>query len=702
MFLRKPSSSTVTSISTSSSSLSTKTTTNGLTQSPSSTSVTTPTTPANPTTPGSGENGFHFTRAELKTPPPSDTYHHSQALDDLPFIRNILHMFLAGRMLEAEEQCNKSDPKAERLYTSSGWGIIQALKGLMSFEEADIAHALEAVRRAALVAGQHRKPATSLTARLAGLVVGNSHTSGVGFIKSMTPVERHAELVYSECLLEKAILGIVSSGDWLTFIREFINIRSATNVYRTLAEFIRAADAEAVARGEGPEDKSIDPDFRSGVALGIGINSLCLTLLPDNVSSIVALFGYKGDRTEALSILSRPGGWVENSEEPTIGPDTEGLRRPCTDLTLLIFHLFISSFTYNGVNIPQARKIVEYNLRLFPEGVFFLFLKGMFPIAAECWRLHVIESRPDLAIELYEKGMTLTEYKSLKGVAHWEVGLCRLTLCDFAGAVTNWRAQESDANWSKAVYCYGLACCLYEAGGEKNQKEAAQYFAKISTVLRRIAGKSIPAEKFAARKARKYASQGQRLLLPGLELAYILGAIQHTPRKVFLNKTILMIEAALKTLSESSSDPSSYFNGHGYWDDLSLAHLLHGVCLRYVAFPDPEAVESEEEAKEVMLKMGMGVEEMTDKAFEQLKWVVENGPKIELDHQYVYCAHLELGKLYACTGDKAEARRQLEMVLSGKPLEVNPAGRKAGKYSMQNAIHVKAHSALDALESGRL
>ena len=36
----------------------------------------------------------------------------------------------------------------------------------------------------------------------------------------MTEVERHAELVYAESMFEKAILGIVYSGDWLAFIKE--------------------------------------------------------------------------------------------------------------------------------------------------------------------------------------------------------------------------------------------------------------------------------------------------------------------------------------------------------------------------------------------------------------------------------------------------------------------------------------------------
>ena len=36
----------------------------------------------------------------------------------------------------------------------------------------------------------------------------------------MTPMERHAELVYAESLFERALLGIVYSGDWLAFVKE--------------------------------------------------------------------------------------------------------------------------------------------------------------------------------------------------------------------------------------------------------------------------------------------------------------------------------------------------------------------------------------------------------------------------------------------------------------------------------------------------
>jgi hypothetical protein len=50
------------------------------------------------------------------------------------------------------------------------------------------------------IANEHRKKAASLPFRLAGYVTGNT---GANWVKTMTPVERHAELVYAESLFER-------------------------------------------------------------------------------------------------------------------------------------------------------------------------------------------------------------------------------------------------------------------------------------------------------------------------------------------------------------------------------------------------------------------------------------------------------------------------------------------------------------------
>lgn len=67
----------------------------------------------------------------------------------------------------------------------------------------DLLAAIGHVKKGNTVAAAHRKRAASLPTRLAGLLVGSLNTTGIGWISSMTPVERHAELVYAETLYER-------------------------------------------------------------------------------------------------------------------------------------------------------------------------------------------------------------------------------------------------------------------------------------------------------------------------------------------------------------------------------------------------------------------------------------------------------------------------------------------------------------------
>ena len=50
------------------------------------------------------------------------------------------------------------------------------------------------------------------------------------------------------------------------------------------------------------------------------------------------------------------------------GTDKEGVRRPICDMTLLIFHLVLSAFTFEGVDVHKAARILEWNLERYPNG----------------------------------------------------------------------------------------------------------------------------------------------------------------------------------------------------------------------------------------------------------------------------------------------------------------------------------------------
>ncbi len=176
----------------------------------------------------------------------------------------------------------------------------------------------------------------------------------------MNPVERHAELVYAESLFEKALLGIVYSGDWLAFIKEAcvfitpslyhfvfdkrgyllrLNMRSTMQIYRQLGKYLEQMDAEAEARGEGPEDKSIDVHFRSGVYLGVGMSHIILTLMPTRLATLVELFGYKGDRRLGLALLQKAGGWTRDAPEPSVSQGAPQICGVCAPVLINRMHL---------------------------------------------------------------------------------------------------------------------------------------------------------------------------------------------------------------------------------------------------------------------------------------------------------------------------------------------------------------------------
>jgi len=93
-------------------------------------------------------------------------------------------------------------------------------------------------------------------------------------------------------------------------------------IYRQLGQFLDVVDAEAAARGEGPIDTSIDPHFRSGVYLGVGLSHIVLSLMPGKLMTLVELFGYHGDRKLGLELLMKAGRWTYEQDQPLISAST--------------------------------------------------------------------------------------------------------------------------------------------------------------------------------------------------------------------------------------------------------------------------------------------------------------------------------------------------------------------------------------------
>lgn len=120
---------------------------------------------------------------------------------------------------------------------------------------------------------------------------------------------------------------------------------------------------------------------------------------------------------------------------------------------------------------------------------------------------------------------------------------------------------------------------LYEQDVEPETVSALMR--EVPRLLQKIAGKSIPLEKFVSRRARKFVAQGNRLLLAGLDLAYVLNCFLLAPGFVLHDVHLKQVEETLAEL-ERAADPSEYGqNGDEYWDGkpplLGLTSTLYDV-----------------------------------------------------------------------------------------------------------------------------
>ncbi|KAN0063269.1 hypothetical protein ACQY0O_004433 [Thecaphora frezii] len=596
--------------------------------------------------------------------------------EDIEVARKALNLFLNSRMLEAEKIVSKhADTK---LYYALGYAIIATIKGFMTFEPTDLASAISLCKDSLTIANLLRKPSSSV-ANFGRFVrgMGQSPSSLAG----MNSVQKHAELVYAESLLLKAVLGIVYAGDFFAFVSEALNMRNAYGIYRSLSKYVEWADEKGAT-------EQIDEDFRTGVYLGNGMISMILGLVPGKVLKIMEVFGYTGDTNWALKTLSRAGGWSAdpNVQDPAVTERGEGVRRQICDMGLLMYHLVISTFIpVNGVDIAFADKVLHYNLKRYPEGVFFLYFSG---------RLYSTQALSERAVTQFETARDVQkEYVQLKHICVWDLALCHMSLCQWQSAYENFKIMAEENNWSKAVYNYGRAAMLYEraragdnAGDDEAMQEAADLFQKIPNLTQRIAGKSIPMEKFVARKAKKFSTY-KRLLLPGLEFSYVYHCLSNAPRFILAGEALVLVSDALAQLHEVG-DPARYHSGEEYHDDLALTHFLRGVCLKFIAFPEKHSKVRPRESP-------VPIAEAARQAELSFKTVLDHGDKIKLDHWLVYFAHYELGRLYAGMGRTLEAKEQLNLVLSQKTLE--DKGRK-GKYSLQNMVQLRANGALNALD----
>ena len=105
---------------------------------------------------------------------------------------------------------------------------------------------------------------------------------------------------------------------------------------------------------------------------------------------------------------------------------------------------------------------------------------------------------------------------------------------------------------------------------------------KVPSLKLKVAGKSLPMEKFAISKANRFLEQGNYLVLPVLEIIYVWNQFDIFGKSEVMTKKVAeLIDQCLENNMELGKDTTHQF----YNENLALCKLLKGKCFRFMGLP---------------------------------------------------------------------------------------------------------------------
>ncbi|KAI5610166.1 tetratricopeptide repeat protein 39A isoform X1, partial [Silurus asotus] len=508
----------------------------------------------------------------------------------------------------------------ESMYHALTYATILEMQAMMTFDPEDI-----------LSAGNTMKDAQAICQRTEirnrsnwynpRMLLGVEYQQG--FVKSK---ELHAEVCYAECLLQRAALTFLQDENMISFIKGGIKVRNSYQIYKELHTVLKSPDyVHGQSHGH----------FEGGVKLGVGAFNLMLSLLPTRTLRMLEFVGFSGNKEFGLQQLQ------EGSAEHTF-------RSFLCNMLLLCYHTFMSFILGTGEgDVKDAEKLLQPYFKQYPKGSIFLFFAG---------RIEEIKGNIDAAIKYFEECCEAQQdWKQFHHMCYWELMWCFTYKQQWKMAYFYADLLSKESAWSKAMYAYMKAAYLSMLSTEERQPfgtTEVALFRQVPGLKQKIAGKSLPTEKFAIRKARRYnVDNPVSLPAPPLEMMYIWNGY------TVIGKHKDLTEGMLKTLNEAQQkleqNPRTEFS----IDDQCVLSLLKGLCLKHLGY--------KEEAEHYFTL------------------VLCNETQIKFDHYLVPNALLEHGLLCLEQGKRDEAIKLLEM-----------AKQNYKNYSMESRTHFRIQAAL--------
>ncbi|KAJ7400404.1 Tetratricopeptide repeat protein 39A [Pitangus sulphuratus] len=389
----------------------------------------------------------------------------------------------------------------------------------------------------------------------------------------------------------------------VSFIKGGIKVRNSYQTYRELDSLIQSPH---YVKGEN------HLHFEGGVKLGVGAFNLTLSMFPARILRLLEFVGFSGNKEHGLLQLQE-------------GASSYSFRSVLCTMLLLCYHTFMTFVLGTGKgNVEEAERLLKPYLARYPKGAIFLFFAG---------RIETLKGNIDAAVNRYEECCEAQQYwKQFHHMCYWELMWCFTYKRQWKMAFFYADLLSKENTWSKATYIYMKAAYLSMFGPDDCSPfgdSEAELFRIVPSLKLKIAGKSLPTEKFAIRKARRYLSSNPvPLPVPPLEMMYIWNGY------AVIGKCPNLTEGMLETLIEAEEALARSPATELLADDRCVIKLLKGLCLKHLG--------------------------KISEAEDHFNYIYLNEKKIKYDHYLIPNALLELAILYLDQDRREEAIKLLE------------------------------------------
>uniref|UniRef100_A0A671PND7 Tetratricopeptide repeat protein 39B n=1 Tax=Sinocyclocheilus anshuiensis TaxID=1608454 RepID=A0A671PND7_9TELE len=308
------------------------------------------------------------------------------------------------------------------------------------------------------------------------------------------------------------------------------------------------------------------------------------------------------------------------------------------------------SFIKGGIKIRTT--LLNEMSMFFPQGSIILFYSA---------RIALLRGNFEKALVKFQECISAQQqWRQIHHLCYWELMWCHSFQQQWRDAYRYADLLCRESRWSKAIYVYQKAAILSMMSEEElktSGEDVVELFRQVEGLKQRLAGKSIPTEKFAIRKSRRYSSATPvKLVIPALEMMYVWNGFTIVGKRADATESLLItIERAEEQL-RNDPNPSEF-----HPDDQCLVQMLKGLCLKH-----------------------LGRLLQAELCFTQ---VLSSEKHIRYDHYLIPFTLYELGLLYKQQGDYIKATHFIE-----------DAKLNYKDYSMESRLHFRIHAALSSLK----